>query len=326
MKLSKQVKNSNQAKTKTKAKTSKQVNILGPEAPVSVLKAPWLLAYRYLGTKMQKVMPYFTDLGFTMQKGGLKISLQSYVSMLVLLSSMSTIISFAVVASIVYVAGAAVWLALLYAFGSGILLGSMVFAILYFLPSMLAVNRGKRMDLELPYVASHMSILATAGIPPTRMFKLLEDTRTTPEVASDANEVVRDVEVLGHDIMTALEAERDRSPSQVFSDVLEGLVATIRSGGNLKNYLLDATHTIMDLRRIAGKQLVENLGVFAETYVSLMIVFPLLVIVMFSVMALIGSGLGGLNVTMMMSFITYLIIPVCGAAIIVMLDTMLVED
>ena len=57
-----------------------------------------------------------------------------------------------------------------------------------------------------------------------------------------------------------------------------------------------------------------------------MIVFPLLIIVMFSVMALIGSGLGGLSVTMMMSFVTYGIIPICGMAVIVMLDSMLVED
>lgn len=261
-----------------------------------------------------------------MQKGALKISLQSYVSMLILLSATSTIASFAIVATIVIVSGAAVLLALVYALGSGILLGALVFSILYFLPSLLASSRRKRMDLELPYVASHMSILATAGIPPTRMFKLLEDSKTTPEVASDANEIVRDVEVLGQDIMTALELERDRSPSQVFADVLEGLVATIRSGGSLKNYLLDATHTIMDLRRLAAKQLIESLSVLAETYISLMIVFPLLVIVMFSVMALIGSALGGLSVTLLMSFITYAIIPICGMAVIVMLDTMLVED
>jgi len=305
---------------------STQANGVSVEKPLSTIKAPWLLAYRYLGIKIQKYLPYFADLGLTMQRAAIKISLQSYVCMLVLLSGVSTIISFAIVASIVMAAGATVWLALLYAFGASILLGAMVFSALYFLPSLLASNRRKRMDLELPYVASHMSILATAAIPPTRMFKLLEDSRTTPEVASDANEITRDVEVLGQDIMTALELERERSPSRVFGDVLEGLVATVRSGGSMKNYLLDATHTIMDLRRLAAKQLIESLGVFAETYISLMIVFPLLIIVMFSVMALIGGGIGGLSVTTMMAFVTYAIIPICGLAVIVMLDTMLVED
>jgi len=261
-----------------------------------------------------------------MQRAALKISLQSYVSMLLLLAGMSTIFSFGITASLLTIVGTVVWLAVVYGFGIGLLLGAAVFSILYFLPSLMASSRRKRMDLELPYVASHMSILAAAAIPPTRMFMLLEDSRTTPEVASDSNEIVRDVEILGKDIMTALETERDRSPSRVFGDVLEGLVATIRSGGNMKNYLLDATHTIMDLRRIAAKQLIDSLGVFAESYISIMIVFPLLIIVMFSVMALVGGGLGGISVTMMMSLVTYGIIPVCGMAVIVMLDSILVED
>ena len=93
----------------------------------------------------------------------------------------------------------------------------------------------------------------------------------------------------------------------------------------MKNYLLDATNTIMDLRRIAAKQLVETLGAFAEVYVTLLVVFPLLIIVMFSVMALIGGGLAGLSVTTMMIFVTYGLIPICGVAIMVMLDSMLGE-
>jgi hypothetical protein len=57
-----------------------------------------------------------------------------------------------------------------------------------------------------------------------------------------------------------------------------------------------------------------------------MVVFPLLVIVMFAVMSIIGSGLGGFSTTAMMTLVTYLIIPFSGIGVIVLLDTMLVED
>ena len=293
---------------------------------ISAFKAPWLLAYRHIGNRVQKYLPYFQDLQGSMAKAAIKISLQSYVSMIVLMSGGAFVSSFLITAILVGFAGAPILLTVLYALGVSIGSGALVFGILYGLPAFLATSRKKRMDLELPYVASHLSILAAAGIPPTRMFKLIGDSRTTPEVASDSNEIVRDVEILGADIMSALESERDRSPSSVFADVLEGLVATIRSGGNMKSYLLDATRMIMDLRRVAAKQLIESLGVFAEIYVTLLIVFPLLLIVMFSVMTLIGGGLGGFSVTMMMSLITYLIIPICGIAVVVMLDNILVED
>ncbi len=298
----------------------------GAEKQLSMLRAPWILAYRYLGIRIQKYLPYFEDLGVAMQKAALKVSLQSYVSMMVLLSGISFVVSSTIVGILAIYAGAQIILGILFSFGAGLLFGVSVFAILYGLPSLMAMSRRRRMNNELPYVATHMSILASAGIPPTRMFKLLEDSRTTPEVASDSNEIVRDVEILGNDIMTALELERDRSPSTVFGDLLEGLVATIRSGGNMKNYLQDATHTIMDLKRIASKQLIESLATFAEIYIAILIVFPLLMIVMFSVMSLIGGGLGGLSVTVMMSFIVYLVIPICAIAVIVMLDAIVGED
>ena len=307
-------------------KVVKNIRVRGkPEVP-SILSTPWVLAYRWIGTRTEKILPQFKDLTPVIQKAALKLSLQAFVSLLVLFAAISGVASILITSIIVAIDGAPILLAIVYGLGLCLLMGVGVFGILYFAPSLLASSRRKKMDLELPFVASHMSILAAAAIPPTRMFKLMEDSRTTPEIASDSNEIVRDVEVLGKDIMTALEAERDRSPSNAFAELLEGLVATIRSGGDMKSYLLDATHTIMDLRRIAAKQMVESLASFAEIYMTLMIVFPLLVIVMFSVMALIGGGLGGLSVTTMMIFITYGVIPLCGMAIIVMLDSLFVAD
>lgn len=292
----------------------------------SAIKAPWLLAYRYFSGQLPKIMPYFKDLGPSLQKAGIKISLQAYVSLTVFVAGLSFAASLLVALAVAGVSGVPIVLTALFAVAVALLSGAGAFGLLYAFPGFLGSNRKKRMDLELPYVASHLSILATAGLPPARMFKLLEDSPTTPQVASEANEITRDVEILGEDIITALEAERIRSPSKTFAEILEGMVATIRSGGSLTGYLQDSTRVVMDLRRVAAKQLVEGLATFAEVYVTLMVVFPLLVIVMFSVMAIIGGGLGGFSTTAMMTLVTYLIIPFCGLAVIVMLDTMLVED
>lgn len=303
-----------------------KINSKDSKKDFSVLREPWLLAFRYLNAQLPKVMPYFQDMGPSLQKAGIKISLQGYVSLTLFVTGLSFFTTFGVTFAIAGVLGVPILITLLFAFGVGTLSGAATFGLIYGFPSFLATNRRKRMDLELPYVASHLSILATAGLPPARMFKLLEDSATTPQVASEANEVTRDVEVLGEDIITALEAERVRSPSKTFAEILEGFVATIRSGGNLTGYLQDATRVVMDLRRVAAKQLVESLATFAEVYVTLMVVFPLLVIVMFSVMSIIGGGLGGFSTSAMMTVVTYLIIPASGLAVIVMLDTMLVED
>jgi len=280
-----------------------------------------------MGARIQKrVLPHFVDFGVTLQKAGFKLSLLSYVSLMMLFSGISVASSFVATALVAILVGTPIILSLVYASGVAILGGLLVFGVLYFVPSLLATTRKKKIELELPFVTTHMSILAAAGIPPTRMFRMLEDSVTTPEVASESNEIVRDVEILGDDIITALEKERHRSPSPRFSEMLEGLVATIRSGGDVRSFLLDSTRTIMDYRRVAAKQLVEMLAAFAEVYVELLVVFPLLIIVMFSVMALIGNGLAGFSVTTMMVFVSYLVIPLCAVAVLVMLDGILVEE
>jgi flagellar protein FlaJ len=308
------------------SKAVKILNKVATKKDISVLREPWLLAYRYISAQLPKVMPYFKDLGPSLQKAGIKISLEAYVSLTLFVTGLSFVATLGVTLAVAALLGVPMLISMLFAFAVGIASGAGTFGLIYGLPGFLSSNRRKRMDLELPYVASHLSILATAGLPPARMFKLIEDSNTTPQVASEANEITRDVEILGQDIITALEAERVRSPSKTFAEMLEGFVATIRSGGSLTGYLQDATRVVMDLRRVAAKQLVEGLATFAEVYVTLMVVFPLLVIVMFSVMSIIGSGLGGFSTTGMMSIVTYLIIPFSGIGVIVMLDTMLVED
>jgi archaellum biogenesis protein FlaJ (TadC family) len=298
-----------------------------PSDGLSALGAPWLFAYHSIGSRIErKILPHFENFGVTLQRAGFKISLLSYVSLMILFSGISLTTSFVMTGFAAILFGTPIVVSLIYAFGVAIFSALLVFGALYFVPSLLATTRKRKIELELPFVTTHMSILAAAGIPPTRMFKMLEDSITTPEVASEANEIVRDVEILGDDIITALEKERHRSPSPRLNELLEGLVATIRSGGDTRSFLLDSTRTIMDYRRISAKQLVETLAAFAEVYVELLVVFPLLIIVMFSVMALIGNGLGGFSVTTMMVFVSYLVIPLCAVAVLVMLDGILVED
>lgn len=296
------------------------------EKTLSVLRAPWLLAYYYVGSRIPKFLPYFQGLGLTLQRAGIKIGLHSYLSLMLLLSGCSFLVSFALTSIMSVFVGAPILTSVLYGLGIAVPGVFLLFGVLYLLPVLLASTRRRKLDLELPYLTSRMSVLAASGVPITRMFLLLEDSATTPESASEANEIVRDVEILGDDVITAMEKERQRSPSSRFAEILEGLVATVRSGGNVKNYLLDASNTVMDLKRVGSKQLIDSLAAFAEIYVTLLVVFPLLMMVMFSVMALIGGGLGGYSVTTLMIFVTYLIIPICAAAVMVMLDSMLVED
>jgi len=287
------------------------------------LSRPWVASYRLLGERIAGVIPFFEDLRPNLLRSGKRIHFEAYVSLIVLTSMITFVAGFSATTVVGLAIHGGVIVVLLLALGVGLLSGATGFGVIYALPSLNADSRKRNMDEELPYAMSQMAVLAAAGLPPQRIFRSLAQSEEKSIVAEEARTILRDVDMLGYDLLTALRNARERSPSNAFSDFLEGFTATTRSGGDLKKYLLSSAKDIMELRRIAAKQLVEILGMLGEAYVSMLVVFPLILIIMFSVMGLVGGSVGGFSVFSIMALVTYAMIPLLAIMMIVLLDAML---
>ena len=141
--------------------------------------------------------------------------------------------------------------------------------------------------------------------------------------AEEAANIDRDVHFMGLDVISAIERRMKNSPSRKFVDFLDGFVSVARTGGDLTSYFLSSAKGFMDQARIAARQLVETLGGLAEAYVSMMVVFPLLMIVMLSIMNMIGGGLGGFSTLFLMQLITYVGIPMLALIMLLLLDSVM---
>lgn len=288
------------------------------------LSRPWVSSYRLLGQRIARLIPLFGDLRPNLLRSGKRIHFEAYVSLIILTSIITFAVGFALTSVIVFALHGEILLVLLLGLGVGLLSGAIGFVTMYALPSVSADSRKRNMDEELPYTMSHMAVLAAAGLPPERVFRsLAHSDEEKSVVAEESKMIIRDIDMLGFDILTALANERERSPSKTFSEFLEGFTAATRSGGDLKKYLLSSAKEIMELRRIATKQLVETLGMIAEAYVSMLVVFPLILIIMFSVMGLVGGNIAGFSVFSIMALVTYALIPLLAIMMIVLLDGML---
>ena len=73
---------------------------------------------------------------------------------------------------------------------------------------------------------------------------------------------------------------------------------------------------------IGGASILDTLGILAETYVLMLIAFPLMLVVMLSIMASIGGSLGGIDVFSFMYLLAFILIPMCGVMFLFILDTM----
>src|SRR3989441_222308 len=156
-----------------------------------------------------------------------------------------------------------------------------------------AKKRGHKIDKKISGAMSFISAMSSANVPVDVIFKELSKQTVYGEVAREAEWITRDTELLGLDILSALRKGAQRSPSSKFQDFLQGVVTTSTSGGQLKPYFLVKAEQFEKEDRLGMRQRMETLGMLAESFVTVVVAFPLFLVVIMAIMALIsktGSG------------------------------------
>jgi flagellar protein FlaJ len=137
---------------------------------------------------------------------------------------------------------------------------------------------------------SFISAMASANVNIDVIFKELAKQPIYGEIQNEAEWITRDTELLGMDILTAIKVGSLRTPSIKFQDFLQGVVTTSASGGELKPFFMIKAKQYEDERRLDLKGRIETLGMLAESFVTVGVAFPLFLVVMMSIMALVGSN------------------------------------
>jgi flagellar protein FlaJ len=165
-----------------------------------------------------------------------------------------------------------------------------------------ARSRGKAIDHKISSAMSFVSAMASADVNIDAIFKELARQKIYGEVAEEAAWITRDTELLGLDILTAIRNGAARTPSKRFQDFLQGVVTTATSGGQLKPYFLvkaeqyERENKLEDLRRT------ETMGLLAETFVTVVVAFPLFLVIIIAIFAIIGGG-GAFMITVLYGII-----------------------
>jgi archaeal flagellar protein FlaJ len=157
-------------------------------------------------------------------------------------------------------------------------------------PGGTAKSRGRKIDQKISPAMSFVSAMASADVNVDQIFKELGRQKIYGEVANEASWITRDTELLGVDILTAIRNGAQRSPSKRFQDFLQGVVTTATSGGQLKPYFLLKAEQYERENKLAQLQRVETMGLLAETFVTVVVAFPLFLVIIIAIFAIIGGG------------------------------------
>jgi len=157
-------------------------------------------------------------------------------------------------------------------------------------PASKAKDRGRKIDRKISASMSFISAMSSADVNVDQIFRELGRQKVYGEVAEEAAWITRDTELLGVDILTAIRNGAQRTPSKRFQDFLQGVVTTATSGGQLKPYFLLKAEQFERENKLEQLQRVETMGLLAETFVTVVVAFPLFLVIIIAIFAVIGGG------------------------------------
>ncbi len=171
-----------------------------------------------------------------------------------------------------------------------ILLPALAFMLLKGSPASKAKARARDIDKRIAAAMSFISAMASADVNIDVIFKELSRQKAYGEISQEAAWITRDTELLGSDILTAIKKAAKRSPSTKFQDFLQGVITTSTSGGQLKPYFLLKAEEYAKENKLALKSQMETLGMLAESFVTVVVAFPLFLVLILAIMAVVGGG------------------------------------
>lgn len=203
------------------------------------------------------------------------------------------------------------------------LLGSIVTYVFFIkLPIIKANSRGKKIDVNLSYALNFVAAMSSAGVTPTEIFRSLSQQSIYGEVQEEAAWIYRDATLLGKDIITSIRENMHRTPSEKFKEFLQGLIVTVTSGGSLKSYFSAKAKQFMVGNRQRQKQMIESLGIMAESYVTAAVAGILLLFIVIPLMMIIS---GDASQMMFLYILVFLVVPFIHIGFAVVIRMMSLE-
>jgi flagellar protein FlaJ len=130
----------------------------------------------------------------------------------------------------------------------------------------------ERIENELPFALMIFTLMAASGISAYDSWKRMRKLTFLPTFKKEADEVVRQVEVLGKDPLTVMHHRADATNSKLYRNFLGGFVSSVRSGGNIVDYMRSELKTVFELRNISMTRSIERIATLVEAYAVMLIV------------------------------------------------------
>ena len=181
-------------------------------------------------------------------------------------------------------------------------LGTFIFSYLY--PSLERRSIETKINQELPFATIHMASISESQVEPSNIFRIIISTKDYPTLEREFIKLLNEINVFGHDLVTALRNNAFNSPSRKLAELFDGMATTIASGGDLSDFFDKRAQTLLFDYKLEKEKKTKAAETFMDIYISVVIAAPMILMLLLIMMRI--SGLGISLSTSMISLIMVL--------------------
>jgi archaeal flagellar protein FlaJ len=241
------------------------------------------VSYRLFGGIAPKYLGGVFEFKEHLEKAGIKIYPETYVSLMFLMATLTIPVSVAALVLIYFTK--IMFLIFLVPMPIYVMIGFMV------APSSRAGERASALEREMPFAATYITVMASGGIPPYMSFKRLTNVDMLPSTRKEARALIRDVEIFGVDPLSALEKSAKYNPLDTFRDFISGYASTVIIGGDVIHFLETKAQEIFKAGSMRVKAAAERMGMLLESFIIVMVLMSLCFYILFSVESIYSTGM-----------------------------------
>lgn len=275
------------------------------------------LSYRFFGNFSRSLKPYFSDIKDDIQKANMTYTIEEYLSVAFFTVTLTFVVE-TIFMSFAFGFFVEPLLALILGFMLALGVSGFLFFLFYSYPMATAKSRENKIKKILPFALAYITTLSSSKAPPIALFKTLSKFKEYGEVTKEAQEIANSVELFGLSISAAIRRQAKMSPSKDFRDILWGINTIITSGGDLTGYLKSRSDEFMEEYRRNIRKFSNDLSLYVEVYLTLIITGAIFFIVLSSIIA---SFSAGLETVVIQSFVVFIVLPLLSIMFIVLIKS-----
>ncbi|MFD1645645.1 type II secretion system F family protein [Haloarchaeobius litoreus] len=182
-------------------------------------------------------------------------------------------------------------------------------------PQYVADERERRIEASLPRTIAFIYALSRSGMEFPKVLRILaENDGIYGESANEVRVAVRNMDMFGQDMITAIQTMARRSPSSQFKEFSENLASVLQSGRSLSSFLEQQYRDFQEEAESQQEKLLDLLATLAEAYVTVLVAGPLFLI---TILVVIGIAVG--NTLEPLRVFVYVILPASNLAFLIYL-------